>query len=126
MSSPSRGVPSYFYFHHPHHRRGKGLREPEPKKAFKNLKEGVLFIQDFSCSREELMDCKHSRAPLPADKENMNDELMESTNIYMDNIDEHLPARQSFLDNLREHLKSDSVCSNVLKMWTGGLRSFTG
>lgn len=50
-----------------------------------------------------------SRAPLPAVKESMDDELMESTNIYVDNIVEHLPASQSFLENLRELLKSDSV-----------------
>lgn len=61
-----------------------------------------------------------SRAPLPASKDNTNEELMESTNIYVDNIVEHLPASQSFLDNLREHLKTDSVCSNVMRMCQDG------
>lgn len=66
-----------------------------------------------------------SRAPLPAVKENMDDELMESTNIYVDNIVEHLPASQSFLDNLRELLKSDSalkhyenVSRGVARIWS--------
>lgn len=57
-----------------------------------------------------------SRALLPAVKESMDDELMESTNVYVDSIVEHLPASKSFLDNLRELLKSDSVCSNIMKM----------
>lgn len=57
-----------------------------------------------------------SRAPLPADKNNTNDELMESANIYVNNIVEHLPASQSFPDNLRVNLKTDSVCSNVMRM----------
>lgn len=57
-----------------------------------------------------------SRAPLPAGKENMDEELMESTNIYVDNIMDHLPASQSFLDNLRQLLKSDSVCASVMRM----------
>ncbi|KAI2645074.1 Retrovirus-related Pol polyprotein [Labeo rohita] len=66
-----------------------------------------------------------SCAPLTAVKENMDEELMESTNIYVDNVMEHLPASLSFLDNLRELLKLDSVFKHyenvsrwVAQVWT--------
>ncbi|KAJ8380840.1 hypothetical protein SKAU_G00016180 [Synaphobranchus kaupii] len=57
-----------------------------------------------------------SRAPLRNNAASADDELMESTNIYVDSVMEQLPASASYLDSLREHLKADSVCSSVMRM----------
>uniref|UniRef100_A0A3B1J669 ribonuclease H n=1 Tax=Astyanax mexicanus TaxID=7994 RepID=A0A3B1J669_ASTMX len=65
-----------------------------------------------------------SRAPLLKKTDNADEELMESTNIYMDSIIEHLPASSTYLDGLREHLKADSVCSRVMTMCQEGWPEF--
>ncbi|KAL1268845.1 hypothetical protein QQF64_034208 [Cirrhinus molitorella] len=72
---------------------------------------GTVLLQQEETTADTL-----SRTPLPAVKGNIDEELMDSTNIYVDNIMEQFPASQSFLDNLRELLKLDSVCSSIMKM----------
>ena len=47
-------------------------------------------------------------------------ELMESTNIYVDCIIGNLPASPSYIDNLKEQLKADSVCSRVMMLCREG------
>ncbi|KAI4878431.1 hypothetical protein NFI96_003729 [Prochilodus magdalenae] len=66
-----------------------------------------------------------SRVPLQREAISTDDELMESTNIYVDNIIEHLPAATSYLDGQREHLKADSVCSRVMGMCQDGWPEFS-
>ena len=70
-----------------------------------------------------------SRAPLHAEATRADNELMESTNIYVDGIMASLPVSTTYLDTLREHLKADSVCSAVMELCRGGWtenRSCTG
>lgn len=47
-------------------------------------------------------------------------ELMESTNIYVDCVMESLPVSPTYMDNLREQLKVDSVYSCVMTLCTEG------
>ncbi|KAJ8340446.1 hypothetical protein SKAU_G00350790 [Synaphobranchus kaupii] len=66
-----------------------------------------------------------SRAPLRDNAASADDELMESTNIYVDSIMGHLPASASYLNSLREHLKADSVCSSVMRTCQDGWPEFS-
>lgn len=45
-------------------------------------------------------------------------ELMETTNIYVDCVMESLPVSPTDIENLREQLKADSVCSHVMTLCT--------
>ena len=61
-----------------------------------------------------------SRAPLRAEATRADNELMESTNIYVDSIMDNLPVSATYMDTLRENLRADSVCSAVMKMCQDG------
>ena len=58
----------------------------------------------------------HVKASMSPDE----NELMESTNIYVDCIIGNLPASPSYIDNLKEQLKADSVCSRVMMLCREG------
>ena len=47
-------------------------------------------------------------------------ELMESTNIYVDTVIEGLPVSPMYVESLKEQLKGDSGCSTVMTLCTEG------
>ena len=61
-----------------------------------------------------------SRAPLHAETTRVDNEFMESTNIYVDNVMDNLPVSSTYMDTLRENLRADSVCSAVMKLCQDG------
>lgn len=61
-----------------------------------------------------------SRSPVTASTSTEDEELMESTNIYVDSIMEYLPVRASYVETLKEQLKADNVCSRVMTLCAEG------
>ena len=63
-----------------------------------------------------------SHSPLHADTTHVDNEFMESTNIYVDNVMDNLPVSSTYMDTLRENLRADSVCSAAMRLcqddWT--------
>lgn len=64
-----------------------------------------------------------SRSPVKSRMSTDEQELMESTNIYVDCVMENLPVSHTYMGNLREQLKADSVCSCVMKLCADGQRT---
>lgn len=61
-----------------------------------------------------------SRSPVTARISSEDTEFMESTNIYVDSIMDHLPVSASYLETLKEQLKADNVCSRVMTLCAEG------
>lgn len=61
-----------------------------------------------------------SRSPVQVQMTPNDNELMESTNIYVDCIVDNLPVSLSFMDSLKVQLEADSVCSRVMKLCADG------
>ncbi len=61
-----------------------------------------------------------SRTPVKQSESQEDRELWEDTNIYVDSLLENLPASTTYLGQLREELKSDNVCSSVMKLCVEG------
>ena len=61
-----------------------------------------------------------SRSPVTTPTSASEQELMESTNIYVDCVMGNLPVSPTYMDNLRKELKADSVCSRVMMLCTDG------
>ncbi len=68
-----------------------------------------------------------SRAPVKQSESQEDRELWEDTNMYVDSLLENLPASTSYPGQLREELKSDNICSSVMKLcvegWTARSKS---
>lgn len=61
-----------------------------------------------------------SRSPIKRPMSNLDKELMEDNDIYVDNIIENLPVSSSYLDTLEGQLRSDNICARVMEMCTQG------
>lgn len=77
---------------------------------------GYLYTMSHVAGKDLLTVDTLSRAPLRVETTRVENELTESTNIYVDSIMDNLPASSTYMDTLRENLRADSVCSakNVL------------
>ncbi|KAL1265233.1 hypothetical protein QQF64_003260 [Cirrhinus molitorella] len=61
-----------------------------------------------------------SRTPVKQSSSQEEQEFLEDTNIYVDSLLENLPTSTTYLGQLREELKSDNVCSSVMKLCMEG------
>lgn len=83
----------------------------ELPKALKRLVYLKFMYLDDSYGQQTLTHALLHTAPSSADTE-----LIETTNVYFDNISENLPASASCLDSLGENSKGDNVCSKAMEM----------
>lgn len=61
-----------------------------------------------------------SRSPGKSHRSPDDQELMKSTNIYVDCVMNNLPVSPSYVETLKEQLQANSVCSRVMKLCTEG------
>lgn len=50
-------------------------------------------------------------------------ELIESTNIYVNQRMKNLPSSVTYMENLHQHLRTNNICSTVMQMYMDGLNS---